>query len=262
MNPYGAYTFAHDRAVYLVDLYDLLHNRRQRAARSDWVSSFKELMHWNQGDEVHRVDGDNCILVMRNPSDWTMQHFAHDHLSELLRSAIVCGVSAMDRFFHDVVLDNSLKLLRRADADVPKTLREVKLSLIDADAAIAHALKGRANGARSRPRNTLKARLAEALHQHTFQSSSGVEHAMGMLGLGKPWGDLSRHMQGSAEDVKARLNGIVRRRNQIVHEGDLVRTARPQSPKMHDAVSATVRDDLDWLKSLVTNVNNRVQAEL
>lgn len=262
MRPYDTFQFTHARSIYLVDLYDLLHNQRQRAVRTDWSRSFKTLMRWNQADTLQRVDGDDCILVMRNPSEWTMKHFEHDHLSELLRSAIVCGVSAMDRYFHDTILDNALGLLRRPEADVPRKFREIKLTLADAEAAVSHALRDRASGRQLRPRNTLKARLSDSLHRQTFQSPGEIETAMSMLGLGNVWGHLAQHMTGNANAIKTRLSGIVRRRNQIVHEGDLVRAARPQNPSMHNVVSSTVRDDLDWLNMLVNNVNNRVETEL
>lgn len=197
-----------DRATYLVDLYELMHNQRQRRVRRDWADLFRQLMHWNQSDQIERIDGENCVLIVKNPTDWTVQHFEHEHLSELLRAAHICAVSAIDRYFHDLVIDNVLALLRRNVDDVPSRLANFALPLVDAEAAIAHALRSRSDGTASRPRTTLKQRFANAIHRCSFQSPAEIEEAFRMLGIRKIWGKLGQRMAGTGDDVKDRLGWV------------------------------------------------------
>ncbi len=69
-------------------------------------------MHLPKGEKIVRIDGKdtNSMLVLRESLGITSDHFAHDYVSELLRSSVVNSVSAMDRYFHDLVLNRSCKV--------------------------------------------------------------------------------------------------------------------------------------------------------
>jgi hypothetical protein len=51
-----------------------------------------------------------------------------------------------------------------------------------------------------------------------------------MIGRGGSWTDIGQNLNPplTPEEIRDRLNGIVRRRNQIVHEGDYRRLDRPR----------------------------------
>jgi len=263
LTPIDTFENGINRALYLLDLYDLLHNQRQRRIRSDWADSFRDVMHWNQSDCLERVDGNNCILVLRNPTQWTMKHFEHEHLAELLRAAYAFAVSAMDRYFHDLILENLLLLLRRRTQDVPNALANFKVPLADVEAAVEHALRSRgAKGTATRPRITLKKRFANALHKCAFQGSREIDGAVQMLGVRSIWGKLGQRMSGSAEDIQGGLDTIVHRRNQIVHEGDVRRGSRADTVKCNAISSASTRKDILWLRKLVKTMDRVLQDEL
>lgn len=262
MKPIDAFQHAIARALYLVDLYELLCNTRERNIRRDWAEAFADLMHWNKGDSLVRVDGSNCLIVFRNHPTFTMEHFAHDRLCEMLRSALAFGVSAMDRYFHDVICDRLLDVLKRPKAQIPKGLAGFSICIADAEDSLAHALKSRRGGTATRPRTILKSRFADALHKRTFQSSVEVEQAFNMLGIRKAWGKLAQRMSGDANSVRAELDRIVYRRNQIVHEGDVARSPRPRDVKLHEITPDQTRVNLEWLKTLVEVADRLVNDEL
>jgi hypothetical protein len=58
-------------------------------------------------------------------------------------------------------------------------------------------------------------------------------------------------MNLKAEEVKSRLDMIVDRRNQIVHEGDLARQSRPRRVRRNPIGRLEVEGDLVFLESLV-----------
>jgi len=261
MTPIEGFEHAIKRAVYLVDLYELLCNTRERNIRKDWAEPFADLMHWKKKDTLVRVDGSNCLIVFRNHPTFTMDHFAHDRLCELLRSALAFGVSAMDRYFHDIICHRLLDVIKRPKADIPKGLANFSIFLSDAEDALAHALSSRNGGTATRPRTILKARFADALHKRTFQSSVEVEQAFGMLGVRKPWGKLARRMNGDANAVRKELDRVVHRRNQIVHEGDVTRSPRPREVKLHEITPNQTRRDIESLRKLVEAADRVVSDE-
>ena len=67
---------------------------------------------------------------------------------------------------------------------------------------------------------------------------------------------------GGEGDLKDRLNRIVHRRNQIVHEGDVRRADRPQAVNLNDITAESTRADIEWLKGLVKAADRVVQDEL
>lgn len=262
MKPVDAFQHAITRALYLVNLYELLCNKRRRDIRRDWAEAFAELMHWKKSDKLVRVDGSNCLIVFRNHPTFTMEHFAHDSLCELLRSALALGVSAMDRYFHDVICHHLLDVLKRPKNQIPKELARFPICISDAEDSLAHALKSRWRGTATRPRTILKSRFADALHKRTFQSSVEVAQALNMLGIRKAWVRLAGRMTRDASSVRAELDRIVYRRNQIVHEGDVARSPRPRDVKLHEITPKQTRMDLEWLWKLVEVADGLVDHEL
>ncbi len=55
--------------------------------------------------------------------------------------------------------------------------------------------------------------------------------------------------------VKERLNAIVVRRNQIVHEGDYQRLERPQDAKLNDISHADASDHIEFITQLVNAIH-------
>ena len=84
---------------------------------SDWdysattLKHVKQFMGWPRSEKISRVDGRDCLLILRASSGINRSHFSHDYLSELLRLSLVSAVSAMDRYFHDAIVEKSWALL-------------------------------------------------------------------------------------------------------------------------------------------------------
>ena len=178
-----------------------------------------------------------------------MYHFEHDILAETLRSSLVSAISALDRFLHDLITENLLKTLARREP--PRCLTEFPICVGDTEKVLCRALAARRpGGRRTRPRTVLKAVFREALNRQTFQGSRQVEQALRMLGLKKPWTKISEKLRETPEGARSRLDEIVRRRNQIVHEGDVQHRSRPRSVKLNDIHTTEVRRRIAWLYML------------
>ena len=103
------------------------------------------------------------------------------------------------------------------------------------------------NRSKIRPKVRARGVLERVIQRLTFQSSRGVEDAMLMLGKRKAFNKISIEISPpqAATDIRARLNRIVHRRNQAVHEGDLQRQSRPQQIRREPTNHAAIQADLD-----------------
>ncbi|MCF8610197.1 hypothetical protein L5G28_08500 [Gordonia sp. HY285] len=166
---------------------------------------------------------------------------------DMRRFALAQGVAALDTYLHWAIADVPLKNMASAlkSLDVPF---EELISLSEAVVA---------NRDKIRPKVRARGALERVILTMTFQSSRGVEQAMAFLGIRKAFAKISPHMVPAHKpsDVKERLNRIVHRRNQIVHEGDLQRQSRPQSIKREPADKVKIGADLAWLRMLVLAVD-------
>ena len=65
--------------------------------------------------------------------------------------------------------------------------------------------------------------------------------------------EIAPHQQ--AADLKATLNRIVMRRNQVVHEGDLQRRSRPQVINRERVNADSIKADIAWLRTLIEAID-------
>ncbi|MGI9483458.1 MAG: HEPN domain-containing protein [Hyphomicrobiales bacterium] len=210
------------RAEHFLILYDITKNRRKRSVRSDWSQNFKSCMNWKQSDTIMRIDGKDSVLILRTPPEGlTSENFEHDFASELLRSALVASVSALDRYMHDIVVNRALQLLNGPKKDVPKKLKNLDLPI----SVTFDAMKKLRSDRNSRPGNQVKKAIQDRRHRQTFQSTSGIDNCAALLGKSGIWSQVGTRMSISMDPdpPQRELNKIVKRRNQIVHEADLER---------------------------------------
>ncbi len=248
-----------ERAKHLLRLYELLHDTRKRDARSDWIQSFNKLMHWPTAEQIVRVDGKDrhSLLILRQSVGIEREYFAHEYVSELLRAAIVAAVSAIDRYFHDVVVEHSWAVLSRNEEEVPKELQKIMIPVLDAKRALTKLR----SDSKSRPSSLVKKVIQEVLHkEYTFQNPDDIVRAAQMLGITDFWTKVAAEMPTtpSKDQLIAELKALARRRNQIVHEADLVRKTKAKKITLRDIGENDARRWIELVEQLVTAVDSVV----
>ena len=252
ITPKNTFDFAVARADHFLALYDILHNSRQRGGRRDWLQSFKRFMRWPRDELIVRIDGKDkkSLLILRASLGIDADKFAHDYISELLRASIVSVMSALDRYMHDVVVDKSWALLSQAEGDVPRELKKLNLPIL----ATKKALEKLRKDSKSRPGNIIKKELQKALHiQFTFQKKSDIEKGARMLGIEDFWGKVAIEMSGvqTKGQIQDRLTEIAKRRNQIVHESDLILKTKAKQISQREITHSEASDAVKWIKDFV-----------
>ncbi len=99
--------------------------------------------------------------------------------------------------------------------------------------------------------NQIKKALQRHLHrQYTFQKPDSVVAAMKMIGIKDFWSEVAKRMPGNPKngDLKETLTGIADRRNQIVHEADIVLKTSAKQLSTREITLSQTQDWLSWVK--------------
>ena len=261
MKVIDSFNAAIERSEHLLALYHIVCDTRQRDVRSDWAKRFKTHMQWPDKERIVRIDGKakNSLLILREAVGVSRDQFAHAYCSELLRAAVVSGVSALDRYVHDLVTEDCLKILRRKEVDIPKDFKKLQVSIVSVDRAIKHAKSK--DG--SRPGYLVKKAIQDLLHrQYTFQGPHDMDQAFALLGLKDFWRKISTKMREKppVNELRRRLGEIARRRNQIVHEADVVKQTKARRVMLRDIHVSDAEATVRWLKSYVYALDTAYHA--
>ncbi len=128
-----------------------------------------------------------------------------DHI---LRAALTMLVSAIDTSVHEIVISAVVRKLIDSQhvCDISKQLVSIQCIL---EPELAQRIV------------MAEADIRRQYAKDTFQSSRQVETALASIGINKIWSRLSKRLGNTPEEIKLKLDLMVRRRNQIVHEADL-----------------------------------------
>lgn len=178
--------------------------------------------------------------------------------NDLRRAALVTAVSGLDTYMHWLVYLRISEV--RAEGELPNQLKKLDVSFSELASLADSAIYARKNDRSIRPWVQVKHVIQKRLLRETFQGYDQVAGAFALAGVEKPWKRVSEKLGENAEAIKARLNGMVQRRNQIVHEGDITRASRPRKLKYNEIYHDAIKADIDWLESLF-NAIEAVVAE-
>lgn len=192
----------------------------------------------------------NCITRARNLlAASTSPNIALGTREDCRRLALVMSVVALDAYVHWTVF---LKLSTvRQRADIPKGLQRLDLAFGDIASLADSAVSARHRGTAFRPWVQVKNAVQKRLQQMTIQNSNAVAEALSFLGITSLWRKVAQRLTLSADVVTSRLNSIVARRNQIVHEGDLQRHQRPRRVSHNSITRAGVANDIAFMENLI-----------
>lgn len=153
-------------------------------------------------------------------------------LSDVLRAALVMSVSALDLFVHEVVRQGMLEAYRGERTRTAAFLRfQVTLHSV---------FQSREPPASD---GWLENQIRERHGYQSFQTPEHIADAIRLVSEVALWNEVARQLGMPSREVRDTLNLIVQRRNQIVHEADIMpdyarQTAYSESRSPIDEVMA------------------------
>lgn len=173
---------------------------------------------------------------------------------DMRRSSVVLAISALDTYMHRLVVDRS-SIWDSLPAKLASTHIRYDQLVEEAHATYEAARKGQHN---PRPGVRVKRFLRDQLLARTFQSPREIDEALRMTGATEFWGPIGTTLGLSKKQIEARLNPIVMRRNQIVHEGDYWRMQKPQVARLNTLTTTEARGHISFLRDLVNAIHAAV----
>ena len=132
-------------------------------------------------------------------------------ISDMLRSALVLAVSALDYYIHEVVRIGMLEI-HRGERPEPPAFSGFQISLGNARAGI---------NAGQNIDSWLEDEIRQRHSYKSFQQPNAIADAVRLICDKKLWEEVSINMGSPAKDIKQQLSLIVDRRNKIAHEADI-----------------------------------------
>ncbi|MCT7976631.1 HEPN domain-containing protein [Laspinema olomoucense] len=224
----------------------------------------------------------------------TAQSTAALDLSDMLRSALVLGVSALDYYVHEVVTLGMLEIQRGQrlePAPPPNSVqssfsrfqvslggaRQDRLKALDIASwleneiaqiqgpvflqqsyTLSALLPAIATSIQNQLNNTawLEDEIRERLGYLSFQHPDKIADAIRLISDKKLWEEVANQMGKPQKDIKQQLKAIVDRRNQIAHEADIDPTYGIGSRRNIDAVSVT--HAIDFIEEIIETIHQIV----
>ncbi len=245
------------RAKNLCYIYGLVHKTRAVSNSAAIVKDCKKYLNFNKKDVLFTLRGkgadrEESLLFIKNPpANTSADDFDHDNASELLRSAIVSAVSALDRYMHEITNTKCSYLLRKRPKTIPAALLKLEKSA-------TATLKGANPISKTAQRKLIR----EKLHEKTMQGSGQIDICLQLIGMSGFWNAIASNMGSNltAKDVKERLNNIVKRRNQIVHEADLIIKPKLANIKLREISREDVEHQIKFIVTFVEKADALFEA--
>ena len=130
--------------------------------------------------------------------------------SDILRSELVMGVSALDYYIHEIVRLGMLEVYRGTRPETSAFLR-FQISLERVRQVVSDPTSD----------DWLDNEIRERHSWRSFQQADHIADAIRLISDISLWEQVSTHLEMPSQDVKEQLNFIVDRRNKIVHEADM-----------------------------------------
>lgn len=162
------------------------------------------------------------------------------------RLAWAMASASIDTFLHWRVHRSVPKV-----GQLPKKLNNLEVKFGDLVKMGRDDIRARRNGVANKPIVTAKNVLHERILRDTYQTSSGVQNALQMCGIEDCWGKLAIELGESKRDIIDHLDRLARRRNSIVHEGDIQRQSKPRNVRRQPLSRDGIDSELAWVRSFV-----------
>lgn len=145
-------------------------------------------------------------------------------LTDLLRAQIVMIVSALDLYIHEITRIGMLAVYSGERPQTGAFLR-FQVTLGSAMQGMVGTDKENDGGGKEwLDDKWLDVEIRERHGHQSFQDPNNIADAIRLFSACELWPSVAEQLNLNVKDVKDQLSAIVKRRNQIVHEADLVPT--------------------------------------
>lgn len=157
---------------------------------------------------------------------------------DILRSAMVLLVSALDTFVHDVVRIGMMQILKGERKQTPEYQKfRIEMHVVSFNASY----------------DWFDAEIRRRHSESSFQSAGNITKGLKLIYEKDIWSSIAQDLNGKEEETKKKLDAIVRKRNQIAHESDVDPTSFDES--YYPISVEDVEEHIKFIGKLVYSIN-------
>ena len=188
----------------------------------------------------------------RPPTDWTV---------DVLRSAVVFAVAALDAYMHDKIVETIPLIIKHGTQGIPGKFVDILKEQVKYEGLLSIMF-------RSRPQDHLVTAIRKSYEKRTLQDPADIENAIKIIGVDDLWFSMSvqlKKRKGKSRKInksgaKIFLEKYVLRRHHIVHEGDRY-TSKIHKDKLRDIKREFVVNCIKDIKAFVKALNKIIDQK-
>jgi len=209
-------------AILLLRIYRLLDSNDNILTEGETVDALREVVRASADEDLMLVYNEIFLGLVRERAQLPRSTLRQATLCHLLRQAVVASCTALETYLPALLRANLPFMIRVRGRDfVPSGDRPLRDYLSDLRFGLDETL--RLLGDESAP-YYIANRILHLVNFSYLSNRKGVHGVGVLLGLAKPWDEISAHLKHDKRELMRILDDTVSRRNDIVHRAD-----RPQN---------------------------------
>lgn len=175
--------------------------------------------------------------------------------ADILRSAVVLSISAMDAYFHEVIAEKIAKFVRaKKGKQLPGKLVEIIKKEVNHERLIEIMFK-------ERPLSHIANIVRKSIADRTYQDAGKIEDILKIVGVDDLWFQVGKKLKTSKEKAKTFIHLYVHRRHDIVHRGDFGATKRSKN-KLKSITRQYANNCVTHVEKFVKAINDVIETKV
>lgn len=197
-------------AAHLLDLCQLLQNLKKFDANSEFALAVCSKMAVPAETAFHHARNDRVLCCVKASIPLPSCLLSEGGMDFLLRQAVLVAAAALESFLWDVLRENALTVIQAKGRKADDTLRNITLTLDDYLSLEGYEDKD----------VRLRQIILKRFERGSLYDLEKVSEIAQILGVRDLWKEVGKEIGSTPEDIKAKLQSLINRRNQIVHRAD------------------------------------------
>jgi hypothetical protein len=205
-------------ADLLLQVYRLMETDEDLSDDKNILDELRSIVHADRDEDLMLIYNEIFLGLVRESAQMPRSTLKRSTLAHLLRQAVVASCTGLDTYLPAMLRANLPVMIRAVGRDfVPRDDNAIRDYLGDLSFSLDETLRliDDPNAAEYISQKIL------GLANFSYLSSRTGVHVIGrLLGLSRPWDQISTHLDRDKKDLMNILEETVRRRNDIVHRAD------------------------------------------
>jgi hypothetical protein len=214
--------FNHNFAVTesLLAIFDLFHDLQADKLSDKLHLAICEYLGQPNHAAFHPARNDRVLLVARAAAPIPQALLLPGGLDSLLRQAVVASSTALESFYWNALVENIMTVIKAKKVKADETIRNLTMTLGDYMSIQEY----------QDPDVRVEQIIQRNFERGTLYDVAAIDKITGALTIKDYWKKVEGTCGQGAGTIKTTISELVKRRNQIVHRGDLPDRGDPVDP--------------------------------